>query len=479
MPSKTTLNATNLETLGAARLAELLIEISTGSAVAKRRLRLELAGAKSPQDAGREVAKRLTSIARARGRIGWKNRKALLTDLEGQLRAIQTQIAPADPTEALILAWRFMQVATPLLTRCDDSGGTVLELFQRACASLGEIALAAKPTPASLAEAAVEALHDNAYGQYDGLIAHLSPALGDAGLADLKQRIQGVAAMTVPVPPRAEWKVVGYSNGGTTYAHQREETARRTMVQQAFKEIADAQGDVDAFTAQYDPVRRRLPDVSAQIATRLLAAGRAKDAFDCLEDAETHAARLASRNWIDIRIDVLEALGRKAEAQAFRLECFEHDLSIDLLRSYLKCLPEFEDIEAEDRALAQAASYPDVHAALGFFLGWPDLRHAAQLLLDRCDELEGDDWELLVRAGKMLSQRQPLAATLAFRAMIEFTLNGRRSARYGHAAEHLVTCAELEPRIEDFGLFEPHAVFVARLKATHGKASGFWTRVFA
>ena len=65
MASKSTLNAKNLETLGAERLAELLIEISTGSAVAKRRLRLKLAGAQSPTEAGREVAKRLTSIARA------------------------------------------------------------------------------------------------------------------------------------------------------------------------------------------------------------------------------------------------------------------------------------------------------------------------------------------------------------------------------------------------------------------------------
>ena len=44
MAKKTTLNAKNLEALGAERLAELLIEISTGSAAHKRRLRLELAG---------------------------------------------------------------------------------------------------------------------------------------------------------------------------------------------------------------------------------------------------------------------------------------------------------------------------------------------------------------------------------------------------------------------------------------------------
>jgi hypothetical protein len=55
MSSKKTLNAKNLEALGAARLAELLIEISSGNAAAKRRLRLELAGALSPPVVARDV----------------------------------------------------------------------------------------------------------------------------------------------------------------------------------------------------------------------------------------------------------------------------------------------------------------------------------------------------------------------------------------------------------------------------------------
>lgn len=180
-------NEKNLETLGAARLAELLIEISTGSAVAKRRFRLALAGAQSPKEAGREVAKRLTSIARARSFVNWQNRKPLVTDLESQLRAIREQIAPADPAGALALAWRFMQVAMPLFARCDDSSGTVIGAFHDACAMLGEVALAAGPPPEALADAAIEALRDNGYGQYDGLIAILTPALGAEGLAHLSR----------------------------------------------------------------------------------------------------------------------------------------------------------------------------------------------------------------------------------------------------------------------------------------------------
>src|SRR5713226_7866511 len=66
LASKKALNAKNLEALGAERLAGLLIEISTGNAAAKRRLRLELAGAQSPSEVAKEVRKRLTTIARSR-----------------------------------------------------------------------------------------------------------------------------------------------------------------------------------------------------------------------------------------------------------------------------------------------------------------------------------------------------------------------------------------------------------------------------
>lgn len=476
MASKTTLNAKNLETLGAARLADLLIEISTGSAVAKRRLRLELAGAQSPKEAGREMAKRLTSIARARSFVNWQNRKPLVTDLQTQLRAIKEQIAPADPAEALALAWRFMQVATPLFERCDDSSGIVIGVFHDACALLGEIAFAAAPPPERLADAAVEALGDNVYGQYDGLIAILTPALGNAGLAHLKQRIEALAAAPVPIPPKGEWEAVGYGSGGATYAHEMAERSRQSMVAMALKDIADAMGDVDAFIAQYDPKTRKVPGIAAKIAVRLLAAGRAADALGFIERADTKGNWLP-REWLDTRLDALEALDRKGEAQAFRWRCFESTLLSDYLREYLKRLPDFEDIEAEDRAMDHAAANPSLMSALGFLLEWPSLKRAARMLINRPEEINGERYELLVPAAEALSERFPLAATLALRAMIDFTLSNARSKRYGYAAQHLSECEGLDSRIEDYGTFETHAAYVARLKGDHSRKTGFWGHI--
>jgi len=474
MPAKTTLNAKNLETLGAARLAELLIEISTGSAVAKRRLRLELAGAQSPKEAGREVAKRLTGIARARSFVNWKNRKPLVTDLESQLRAIREQIAPADPTEALVLTWRFMQVARPVFERCDDSSGIVIGVFHDACALLGEIALAAGTPPEALADAAVEALRDNCFGQYDGLIAILTPALGVEGLAHLKARIEAQAATPVPVPPKADWEVVGYGSGGATYAHQMEERARQSMVRMALKDIADAMGDVDAFIAQYDPATRKVPKIAAEIATRLLAADRAEDALGFIERAEFRDRAWVPEEWQAARLDVLEALGRGDEAQAFRLECFQRGLAADHLRAYLKRLADFDDVAAEDEAMAYAMAYPSALSALQFLVHWPALDRAAQLVQQRFSELNGDHYEILTPAAEALSTRYPLAATLALRAMIDFTLHAGKSSRYQHAARHLAECNVLAEQIDDYKTFEPHPTYVARLRRDHGRKSGFW-----
>ncbi len=474
MASKSTLNAKNLKTLSAERLAELLIEISTGSAVAKRRLRLELAGAQSPKEAGREVAKRLTSIARARSFVNWQNRKPLVTDLESQLRAIKEQIAPADPTEALALTWRFMQVAKPLFERCDDSSGIVIGVFHDACALLSEIALAAGTPPEALADAALEALRDNGYGQYDGLIAILAPALGTEGLAHLKARIEALAATPVPVPPKGEWEAVGCGSGGATYAHQMEERSRQSLVRMAIKDIADAMGEVDAFIAQYEPATRKVPKIAAEIAERLLAAGRADDALGFIERAEVDKSRWVPHEWQAVRLDVLEALGRNDEPQAFRLECFQRSLDADHLRTYLKRLADFDDVDAEEKAMTYAMVYPAALSALQFLIQWPDLNRAARLALQRFSELDGDHYEVLTPAAEALSVRFPLAATLALRAMIDFTLNAGKSSRYQHAARHLAECDALASQIEDFGTVEPHATYVARLRRDHGRKSGFW-----
>jgi len=176
--TKTTLSSTNLQALGAERLAELLMEISSSSPAAKRRLRLELAGAQSPKELAKEVRKRLTTIARSRSFVDWQGVRALAGDLDTQRRAIVDNVAKADPKEDIDLLWQFMGLASCVFERCDDSNGVVIGIFHQACSDLGDLAAKAKADPVKLADLAFEALIGNDYGEFDQLIRVLSPRAG-------------------------------------------------------------------------------------------------------------------------------------------------------------------------------------------------------------------------------------------------------------------------------------------------------------
>jgi hypothetical protein len=290
-----------------------------------------------------------------------------------------------------------------------------------------------------------------------------------------------VALSKEPVqkPAAKDRRTIGWGMGGPIFADEIAERSRAGTVRLALQEIADAQGDVDSFIAQFDAAARKMPRLAAAIAQRLLAAGRAEEAWQAIEAARQPRQERPDYEpdleWEDARIAVLEALGRADAAQADRWSCFEHYLSIRHLRDYLKRLPDFDDFEAEQRAFAYVERYDDLSQAVMFLVSWPALDRAAKLVIERAKELDGNRYEVLSPAADAVAGKYPLAATLMLRAMIDFALTQNRTSRYGHAARHLRTCAALAAAIPDYGSFETHDAYVARLRREHGRKTSFWS----
>lgn len=477
MPSKTTLNAKNLEALGASRLAALLLEVTAGDAAAKQHLRLALAAEAGSGELAQAVGKRLATIGRATGFVDYKKKKTLIKELQAQLDAIVTQVAPGDARRGLDLIWRFLGIARSVFDRCDDSSGEVGEVFLAAREAIGPIATRAAGDPEALADRLYDALRANTLGQYDGLIHQLAPALGAAGLARLKTRMTALGEAPVEPPPKSEEEVVGYGMRGASFRHEMAERHRRSVVQMALKDIADAEGDVDAFIAQYDAKARQMPKIAAEIAQRLIADGRPGQALAYLDDAGRPPHQPVFIGWQDFawhdaRIATLDALNRADEAQAERWRCFELVMSTPHLRAYLKRLD--DDLDGEEAALDHALVHPRILESLMFLGEWPDLDRAARLVIERADELDGNVYEILAPAAERLASRSPLAATLLLRAMIDFTLNESRKARYKHAARHLHTCAALASSITDYGRFATHADYDAEIRKRHRRKPSFY-----
>ncbi|MBV2148176.1 hypothetical protein KRZ98_07745 [Sphingobium sp. AS12] len=475
MATSKTLNQTNLEALGAQRLAQLLLELVTGDAQAKRRLRLELASVRGSGDVAGEIGKRLATIAKAKAFVDWHKVKLLAADIETQRRAIMDHVAPHDPATALDLIWKLVALARPVFDRCDDSSGQIGTIFATALPDLAPLAAAAKMPTARLADRVFDSVCDNGYGQFDGLITLMAPVLAEGGLRLLKTRFEAMATNPPKRQAQAERQVIGYGSGGAIYEDDMEIRRHARTVQTALLDIADALGDVDAFIAQYPIEQRDNPAIAAAIAERLGDAGRTDEAMAAIEHAQ--AVRQKGGHWPDwdrVRIAILDSLGRTDEAQAERWDRFATALDAQYLRAYLKRLPDFDDLDAEKKALAHVRAFPSLSHALHFLLAWPDMEGAAAMVLARADELDGDPYELLNHAAEALESRHPLAATLALRAMVNFALERARVKRYPHAARHLESCAHLACRIDDYGDHPDHETYVAALQAQHGRRRGFW-----
>ncbi len=472
MASKQTVTLENLLALGPERLAAILVGLAEDDAEVKRRLRLEMAAQAGGDTIAAEIGKRITTLRSAKSFVDWQKRRDFVKDLDLQRSMIVSRVAQTRADLALDLMWRFLDLAEPVINRVDDSNGAVGDVFRSACEDLGAIAIKAEPDPVALADRVFAATLANDYGVYDSLVQIMLPALGERGAPHLKNRLHQELAKQAQNAAGRDW--------------------RTGAVRRALQDIADGQADVDAYIALVPETERRMAYAGAEIARRLLAAGRASEALATLEQAKPKlppgradhyddefylAGHHVGSAWEEVYIEALDATGQKEKAQLLRWAAFEERLSSSQLRDHLKQLSDFEDVEAEERAMNYALRFKSFPAALGFFHEWPNQARAAELVLARASEIDGNIYYLLDPAAQLIEGKHPLAATLLRRAMIEDTLNGAKSSRYKHAARHLLECSSLAPRVQDFGAFQTHEAFVQHLRAKHGRKVGFWTQV--
>ncbi len=471
------LNKKNLEALGAETLAALLMEAVKGDAARQRRVRMALSAEQSPMDVAAEIRKRLVQIRRAKSWISARTQRNLAKELNGLIEVVQTRIAPENVDLGFDLLWSLLQLAPEIHARTDDSNGTIGGVMDAAMEAIQTLAPRLDRAPEPLADQVFEALQHNGYGEFDGAIPALAEALGDAGLSALKSRAE--SAMSEPVADDPYEHLGLY----TSLEHRLEmaKDSRDRLHRMILKDIADAQGDVDGWLSQYTAEQLTYHTIAPNAARRLLETGRAADALRVIENC------IASDDRKDPRFDTsevdsahfacLEALDREEDLRRAMLARFQTRLCAETLRRYLSRLPDFEDDEALLAAQDHVHKHPDLLQSLIFCLRWPDPRLAAELVLSRQQELDGNAYEILSPTAELLEAEYPLAATLVWRSMITFTLQNNRAKRYRHAARHLTSCAQADMGITDYGAFDSHDAFFNGLRRTHPRKHAFWDKV--
>ncbi len=456
-PRSKALSVETLEQLGARTLAELLMAAAQSDTALARSLRLALAGTDGAGRLAAEVEKRLRTIARSKGHIAWERVRPLARELDGLRETIAGPLAASDPRAAVTQMRLLLGLGAGVFERSDDGSGTLGEVFRQAGAALGRLwGLVEDRDPLALAAELLALLDDNDYGVTDHLLAAASPALGPAGRGELRRLLQERLARL----PRLR--------GEDDHAGWR---GRFTLCMRLC-ELADLEEDADAFIAAAE-AGGRVEAFAADIAERLLAQRRPKEALAWLARVPARHEGEEIRH-TDLRIAALDALGHKQEAQALRWEAFGRWLSPDHLRPYLRALPDFDDVEAEDRAITFALAHPDRTLALCFLVGWPDLQAANRLVRTHHGELDARDYARLRPAADLLAEKHPAAATLLHRVLAEDVLQRASSRQYVYAARDVAACVSLAPFLPEEAGLESHAAFIGRLRREHPRKAAFW-----
>jgi tetratricopeptide (TPR) repeat protein len=463
MPGKRKITIETLTELGAHKLAELLIAEAAGNTQLKQAIDLALSSKEGPTALGAAVRNQLAGFAKSHSMPSYERGREIIVELDGLRTMIVENIGAENPRLAFELLWELIELHPSILELVDDSSGRVGDLFTTACYDLGPLAERASINPDELAALVLQKITNNHYGIYDGLIKNLDVALGQHGRA----KLQGLLL---------QWRQQYLTNDKVAANAAGRHDFTLGGLSLALRDIAEIDGDTDAFIDTYQDRDLTNPHFASEIALQLLRAGRAEEALSYLDRAQPleRNRHFGQLKWTDARIAALEALKRTDEAQALRLAFFQVHLSLPHLREYLRRLPDFEDFEAEQRALDHVVGDANVHAALSFLVEWPAHERAAQLVLSRNKEIDGDRYELLDPAASLIEGKYPLAAVLLRRALIEVTLRKARATRYKHAARHVREIDSLNTQIRDYENFETHDQFMERLRKTHPRKTGFW-----
>ncbi|HEV7251903.1 MAG TPA: hypothetical protein VGN97_02215 [Mesorhizobium sp.] len=479
MARKPVLNIDALTALGPEKLARLVLDEAGRSAPFRKVVNAALAGAKGPEAVAKQIDRRLSALERARSFVDWQKERAFRHDLEATLRTILDELGRASPELAIDRLLRFVATHRTVFERIDDSSGRIQSVYRVAAEGLAGLVSAIREEDRRfLPQRLQPLLRDDSHGLGTAMALSIVPLLPAGVLAAWDNELA---------------REHGQADKSST-ADTWDQAITKWAALDLRQAIADVRGDLDAFIAleRTKPPRRQN---CTDIAERLLAAGRPTEALDWVRQegkraiADTGHAPLArgalepdlgSSERLLLEARILDALGRKTDAQALRWQLFEASLDAKALRAFVERLGDFEEFEVLDRAFAHVMGSKHRYRSLHFLLTWPRLDLAAEHVIVHASDWDGRHYDLLAPAAEALEGKHPLAATILYRTLLADILNRAKSQAYGHGARYLERLEALAKRVASdltkAGLAE-HQAYRTALHSAHGRKTAFWSSV--
>ncbi|MFH1679803.1 MAG: DUF6880 family protein [Candidatus Eisenbacteria bacterium] len=405
----------------------------------------------TPTEKVRRVRAGIAGLKRMRRFVDYRESFALARKLEALLGDLN--LAADDPRTGVELVAAFYETDEKVLGNCDDSSGSVGDIYRIAAADLFVRYATACEEKRRLADLLWRLIGKDDYGVRDVLLDRAVAYLPEELLRELIFRAWSEA--------RKE---------------EDEFRARRRymFVESLARQLKDP--------ATYEKARRASwpklgPAACYDIAEVYLEAGDTGTALSWVNRVPKGEAFQADRR-DDLLLALYTKTGEQSERDTVARRIFRGSRSGEALDELIAILGEArraEVIHEESRLIAGAE---ELSIGDAFFLvecGLLD--EAASYLLDRADQLDGEYYAGVLPLCKVMEKDERfLVASLIYRALLDSILARGISKHYTHGVRYLRKLDALAPKVEDWKRFAPHDVYAAALRKDHARKSAFWKR---
>lgn len=405
----------------------------------------------SPKENVERFKAKLAALKRRTRFIGWSESAAYARELSDLLENLRAGVE--DPKLGTELVAAFFQADRAIFEQCDDSNGSIGQVFRHDATNLFVHYAARCADEAWLCRLVQKVSAKDDYGVRDTLVKSASEFLPESNLRSLADHFWQRAEQEGDDYPRRHWIF---------------------LVESLARQLKDA--------PLFEKARRNAwPELSTaacvDIARVYFEAGQAGTALAWLERIPvTEAFQADERDGLLMKVH--QGLGNHAAATDAAWRMFRRGHSEETLNALLALIGEErrdQVISGESSRILEAdhLSYADAH----FLLRAGRVADAEHYLLARANQFNGDAYVYLLPLAEAMEQAgRWLVASLMYRALLGSILRRAQSKYYHHGARYLKKMEAIAPNVANWQTFIPHDVYFQELKQTHARKTSFWAR---
>ncbi len=438
--------------LGSETLADALLGLSSRSedaaAVVERMT-------SSPNENQKRFKSKLAGLKRQRKFIDWRGAADFASNLEELLADLRAGVPHSQTGVELVAA--FFECDSSVFERCDDSNGTIGDVFRFDARQLFIHYASQVDDKAWLSQLLLKLYEHDDYGVRGELLESASEFLPADSLRNLAAVMWNRAEQEHEIVTDS-WHFNQWLYGVKTLARQLKDAP-------LFEKAA-------LTSAPEKPLA-----VCIDMAKVYLESGNAARALSILKDAPKDNPHFENDRDV-LLLTAYKKLGNNEKAAETAWRIFRRQRGAASLDALLIVVGEEKRQWIIDQQVQEVHSAARLDYASARFLIDMDKTDEAEIyILDRASQLNGDLYQLLLPLAKSMEQAgRLLGATALYRALLESILARALSKYYHHGTRYLKKLDDLAPEVSDWRNLAPHDFYKAGLLKAHARKKSFWAK---